>query len=287
MSDGILKLSFEYSKKYNQIPPCRHCGADYKEIRKFYKREKTPGGGHLFNFASPEKGYEEGEEVYISKKQLIENDINLDLEKLDELQAVKLFQMVFDDPDNPDVRIRWRRLRAYLTKKYQHPDNACRNATGEGKEGEGKEKFRTEGPPATIYQWAELLFVALYGCGMSPREIAGASLPQLGIQDDVYQSVARQINKYKETASEPEREELERLHERNRRKYTCQWQYPHETRGIIWEVTMRPKQGELDPHTAQWLKKLVAHHMKYLKFEFKEIPTDPIELLTTSPIPNI
>jgi hypothetical protein len=282
MSDGILKLSFEYFKEYNRIQPCRRCGADYKVIRKYYKREKTPGGGYLFNFASPEKGYEEGEEIYVSKKQLIENGIKLDLERLDDWQAVKLFQMVFDDEKNPDVRIRWRRLRAYLTKKYQHPDNACANATGEG-----KEKFKTEGPPATIYQWAEPLFVALYGCGMSPREIEGASLSQLGIQEDVYQSVSRQINKYKETASEPEREELLRLHERNRRKYTCVWDYPHETRGITWEVTVHPKQGEMDPETVQWLKKLAAQHMKYLEFEFRDIPIDPIELLTTQPIPNI
>jgi hypothetical protein len=282
MSDGILRLSFEYLEEYSKIPPCPHCDADYKEIRRFYKREKTPGGGYLFNFASPEKGYEEGEEVYISKKQLIENKINLDLERLNAWQAVKLFQMVFDDPDNPDVRIRWSRLRAYLTKKYQHPDNACRNATGEG-----KKKFRTEGPPATIYQWAKPLFVALYALGMSPREIAGASLPQLGIQEEVYQSVARQIDKFKETASESEREELERLHELNRRKYACRWYYPHETRGLIWEVTMHPIQGEMDPHTAQWLKKLAEQHMKYLEFELRDIPIDPIELLTTQPIPNI
>jgi hypothetical protein len=282
MSDGILKLRFEYSSEYSKIDPCQLCGAEYKFIRKFYKRQKTPGGGYLFNFASPEKGYEDGEEVYISKKQLIENDINLDLESLNELQAVKLFQMVFDEEKNPDVRIRWSRLRAYLTKKYQHPDNDCRNATGDG-----KEKFRTEGPPTTIYQWAKPLFVALYGLGMSPREIATASLFELGIQDEVYQSVARQINKYKETASEPEREELLRLHERNRRKYTCIWDYPHETRNVIWEVTMRPIRGEMDPETVQWLKKLSDQHMKYLEFELKDRPTDPIELLITSPIPNI
>jgi hypothetical protein len=288
MSDGILRLSFFYSEEYIKIPPCRLCGADYKVIRKYYKREKTPGGGYLFNFASPEKGYEEGEEVYISKKKLIENHINLDLERLDAWQAVKLFQMVFDEDEkeNPDVRIRWSRLRAFLTKKYQHPEpqgnNPCPNATGRG-----GEKFRTEGPPATIYQWAEPLFVALYGIGMSPREIAGASLSQLGIEDEVYQSVRRQINKYKETASEPEQEELERLHERNRRKYICKWDYPHETRGIVWQVTMQPKQGELDPETAQWLKKLAAHHMKYLEFRISDMPIDPIELLTMQPIPNI
>jgi hypothetical protein len=292
MSDAILRLSFFYFEDYIKIPPCRLCGADYKVIRKYYKRERTPGGGYLFNFASPEKGYEDGDEVYISKKQLTENDINPDLERLDAWQAVKLFQMVFDEDkyedekENPDVRIRWSRLRAFLTKKYQHPepkgDNVCRNATERG-----GEKFRTEGPPATIYQWAEPLFVALYALGMSPREIAGASSSQLGIHEEVYQSVSRQINKYKETATEPEREELERLHEWNRRKYNCVWDNPQETRGITWEVTMHPKQGELDPETAQWLKKLAAHHMKYLKFELKDIPIDPIELLTTSPIPNI
>lgn len=286
MSDGILKLSFIYSDEYNKPPNCKLCGEDYKLIRKFYKREKTANGSYLFHFASAEKGYKEGEEVYISKKDLIENEINPDLERLEALQAVKLFQLVFDDNENPDVRIRWRRLRAFLTKKYQHPepegDDPCPNATGEG-----DERYRTEGPPATIYQWAEPLFVALYGLGVSSREIMADSMLPLGTQSDIYQSVRRQINKYKETLSEPEREELERLHELNRRKYKCEWHYPVKTRGMTWEVKISPKQREMDPDTVQWLEKLAAQDTKYLEFEFRKIPIDPIELLTTQPIPNI
>jgi hypothetical protein len=170
--------------------------------------------------------------------------------------------LIFDDPKNPDVRIRWRRLRSFLTRRYVHPepigDNRCPNTIGPG-------RYITQGPPSTIFQWAEPLFVALYSLGFSYREILSDKVLPLGDQREVYQSVRRQIKKRWS-------EELKTLHKDNRKNYSCVWHYPIERRGMVWEVSIRPIQGEIDPRTEQWLDKLVDEHKKYLEIEKREIP---------------
>jgi hypothetical protein len=116
---------------------------------------------------------------------------------------------------------------------------------------------------------------------MSPREIAGASLFELGIQDEVYQSIRRQINEYKETASEAE-EELESLHKENRRKYLCEWDSQRVLYGMRWEVSIQSKLGGIDQRTVQWLKTLTAQTTD-LDFEQRDKPIDNIERLAAQP----
>jgi hypothetical protein len=286
MNVGILRLKFLYLDEYDIAPKCELCKKDYKLVRKFYKRERTKTGGYLFHFASPEKGFAEGEEIFVPKKDLLVYGIGPDLTVQTPQQTVKLYRRVFDDPDDPDVRIRWRRLRAFLTKKYKHPepegDNPCSNATGEG-----KERYRTEGPPQTIFQWAKPLFVALYALGLSYREILSANLLPLGEHPEVHQSVRRQVDKYLEEAEDSVREELVTLHKENRRKYQCQWEYAKDTYGMVWEVSIHTKQGETNPQIVRWLGKFAEQHKKYLEFiPTRNVPIDPIERLTTQPLPH-
>jgi hypothetical protein len=248
--------------------------------KRFYSKTETKAGGYVFNFASPEKGYRKGDEVYVSRQALEEYRITTGLDAaLTKEQIAQVFRKVFDDPDNPDVRIRWRRLRAYLTKRYQHPDPAegekpCLNLK--------EEKYRTKGPPQTIFQWAEPLFVALYALGFSSREIEAASLLELEIQQEVYQSIRRQINEYKERVSEAEQEELETLHKENRRQYLCEWEVPRLSYGMRWEVSITSKQGKMDQRTVQWLETLAAQ-AKDLEFYQRNTPIDNIERLAAQP----
>jgi hypothetical protein len=280
MSDGILILQYLYFDELEKVPECERCNKKYKLSKRFYSKTETKAGGYVINFASPEKGYREGDEVYVSRQGLEEYKITAGLDAaLTKEQIAQVFRKIFDDPANPDVRIRWRRLRAFLTKRYQHPDpvegeKPCLNLK--------EEKYQTQGPPQTIFQWAEPLFVALYALGFSPREIEAASLLELEIQQEVYQSVRRQINEYLDRVSEAEQEELETLHKENRRKYLCHWEVPRLSYGMRWEVSITSKQGEMDQRIVQWLKTLAAQ-AKDLEFVQRNTPIDNIERLAVQP----
>jgi hypothetical protein len=290
MIEYLLRLKLVDFKEYQEIPTCRVCGVEYKAARRFYKCAKTATGNYLFHFASPEGGFVKGDEVYLSKDQ-IEEEVHVSKEDLENIdigpdlraptawQQAKLFQLIFDDPKNPDVRIRWRRLRSFLTHRYKHPkpdeNNTCPIAEEESK------VYTIIGPPPTIFQWAQPLFVALYALGLNPREILSKGLLPLGEQTEVYQSVRRQIDKYMETLSEAEQEELKTLHEANLKKYKCAWNYPTVIRGMEWQVSVQPKQGATDPRTYQWLKKLADKHKKDLDFTLEDTLTEdtPISLV--------
>jgi hypothetical protein len=264
MNESLLRLKVVDFDKYDEIPKCPLCQQEYKLFRRFFKATRTPTGGYLFNFASPEGGYKHGEEVHLSKKDLENMEIGEDLILPTPLHEEKFFRRVFDEENDPDVRVRWRRLRSFLTKRYKHPapdeSNPCPNAEKEG------EKYIIVGIPPTIFQWAESLFVALYGLGLSYREILSHHLLPLGKQTAVYGSVRRQIEKYLETAQDEEREELLLLHHQNKGRYNCIWHYPLDSRGMEWQVSIRPKLGEMDQRTARWLKKLAETHKSFLDF---------------------
>jgi hypothetical protein len=250
--------------KFEEIPECQLCHKDYKVFRRFFKATRTLTGGYLFNFASPEGGYVNGEEIHPSKTDLEKMGIGEDLNPTTALLEKRLSTRIFDDEENPDVRVRWRRLRSFLTKRYKHPEpignNPCPNAAKDG------EKYKTIGIPPTIFQWAEPLFVAMYGLGLSYREILSSDLLPLGKQTAVYGSVRRQVGEYMDAVQDAEKEELLILHHQNKSRYDCAWHYPLATGGMEWQVSIQPKLGEMDQRTAHWLHELAETHKEYLEF---------------------
>jgi hypothetical protein len=257
MSTSILRLKLDFSEYYNPPEcPLPTCGREYKVFQRFYKVLPDGEGGLVFLFASPEHGFAKAEPRPLPKERFEQLDLPKKLEDLLDEEWDIVFPLVFADKD---VGVTWRRLRSLLTCRYKHPEGGenkpCPNELKNG------DRFITKGPPKTIFLWAEPLFVALYGLGLSYREIVAELNLASPEQTGVCNSVGRRIKHYREETQDVK---LELLHQLNRRKYTCSWHYASEP-GMVWEIAV---EETLDPLTSSWLEKLAEHYNAFQSYAF-------------------
>jgi hypothetical protein len=247
VNESVLSLKLNFNE-YDNKPKCTICGERYKLFQKFFRVFPDGDGGFVFFFASPEHGFaqkdKDYEEISPEKVEALNLPPSYDaFDKEDKEMVLKLFFM------DKDVRKTWRRLRSLYTRRYIHPEEGkeksdpCPNSLSTG------EKYRTNGPPKTVFMWAEPLFVALYGCGLSYREIAAELRLASPEQPGVHNSVGRRIQHYQQERNDAK---LELLHQFNLRKYT----YSKDERND-WDIHIK---GTIDQATLSWLERLADHY---------------------------
>lgn len=249
-----------------QRPACDVCGQIYNLHQRFFRIDKA-GDNLEVKFAPPETGFKgcerDSDMVVILTPELLAGvgiEFSPDFD-FNAKQASSLFQLAFrlvEDENNRDgSKLIWRRVRAYLTRRYLHPGTTkeCKSR--------GCERVKTVGPPKTILDWCAPLFVAMYGLGLSYSQIAKAiRLP--APESSVRVCVGNRVSNFSETDSEGLH-----LNKLNRGKLECQRTETLATPGITWDVKVK---GDLDERTFNWLRKLTDkyHNNFQLVGDFKK-----------------
>lgn len=257
----VLSLTLE-DQDYDNPPECRFCFRKYRKQQEFCKIDPLEDGSLLFHFADPVHGFKKGggvEEKRVEKDDLTE----FGLDRPAALSVLRSHPIILDLAlRDDDVRVTWRRLRAMLTYRFRHPEakgvQPCKATTSEN------EKFITQGPPRSVFEWAKPLFLALYALGLSYGEILKPDVIPLVAPNrkGTTTSIGRVVREQKDL-------ELEGLHRLNRHAFHCTWRGLRIIGGekkrwqMIWEIGV---EGRLAPDTQRCLEELCTAH-KSFRFE--------------------